>query len=170
MALLCLFLHVAIITHVSILVYPCLLLLLLDQGVSHGGHVGHQEGAGEPRRCAHQGRNLIQFRISEFDFESNSEFKTTLPSIWHTILIRPLWHLWCHCTSYSVAKVHTQTSVQISNSNLLDLTKPFQIPLVKKLEILICMWCHINLNSWWSGQEKSLGNLWDFFPKGLNPF
>jgi hypothetical protein len=32
----------------------------------------HQEGAGEARRDAHQGGDPIQFRISEFDFESNS--------------------------------------------------------------------------------------------------
>jgi hypothetical protein len=65
----------------SILVHPRLLLLLLDQRVDHGGHVGHQEDVGEPRRCARQGGDLIQFRILESDFESNSESKTTLPSI-----------------------------------------------------------------------------------------
>jgi hypothetical protein len=37
-------------------------------------------GAREARRCAHQGGDPIQFRILEFDFESNSESRTTLPS------------------------------------------------------------------------------------------
>jgi hypothetical protein len=39
-----------------------------------------QEGAGEARRCAHQDGGSIQFRILEFDFESNSEFRTTSAS------------------------------------------------------------------------------------------
>jgi hypothetical protein len=30
--------------------------------------MGHQEGAGEARRCAHQGGDQIQFGILEFDF------------------------------------------------------------------------------------------------------
>jgi hypothetical protein len=42
--------------------------------------MGHQDGAGEVRRCAHQGEDPIQFKISEFDFESNSESRTTLAS------------------------------------------------------------------------------------------
>jgi hypothetical protein len=54
----------------SILAHPRLLLLPLDQRVDYRGHVGHQEGVGEPRRCSRQ-----------FDFESNSESKITLPSI-----------------------------------------------------------------------------------------
>jgi hypothetical protein len=40
----------------------------------------HQEGAGEARRGTHQGGDPIQFRIPEFDFESNSEFRTTSAS------------------------------------------------------------------------------------------
>jgi hypothetical protein len=40
----------------------------------------HQEGTGEGRRSAHQGGDPIQFGISEFDFESNSESMTTLTS------------------------------------------------------------------------------------------
>jgi hypothetical protein len=40
----------------------------------------HQEGAGEARRGAHQGRDPIQFGILEFDFECNSEFRITLAS------------------------------------------------------------------------------------------
>jgi hypothetical protein len=85
MALLRLFLHIATIRHVSTLTHLLLLSLprdrelLRDQGVDHGGHVGHQEGAIEPRRCARQGGDPIQFRIIESDFESNSEFKTILP-------------------------------------------------------------------------------------------
>jgi hypothetical protein len=35
----------------------------------------HQEGVGEPRRHAQEGGNPIQFRIA--DFESNSESRTT---------------------------------------------------------------------------------------------
>jgi hypothetical protein len=42
--------------------------------------MGHHEGAGQARRCAHQGGDPIQFRILEFDFESNLESKTTLAS------------------------------------------------------------------------------------------
>jgi hypothetical protein len=39
-----------------------------------------QEGAGEAKRCAHQGGDQIQFRIPEFDFEPNSGSRTTSPS------------------------------------------------------------------------------------------
>jgi hypothetical protein len=39
--------------------------------------MGHQEGTGEARRCAHQAGDPIQFGILEFDFESNSESRTT---------------------------------------------------------------------------------------------
>jgi hypothetical protein len=42
--------------------------------------MGHQEGARESRICAHQGEDLIQFRIPEFNFESNSESSTTSAS------------------------------------------------------------------------------------------
>jgi hypothetical protein len=42
--------------------------------------MGHQEGTGEARRCAHQGGDPIQFGILEFDFKSTSESRTTLPS------------------------------------------------------------------------------------------
>jgi hypothetical protein len=35
----------------------------------------HQEGAGEAKRCAREGGELIQFGIAEF--ESNSESRTT---------------------------------------------------------------------------------------------
>jgi hypothetical protein len=52
----------------------------MNQGVDHGGYVGHQEGDGEPRKHAQQGGGPIQSRVQECDFESNSEFKTTLPS------------------------------------------------------------------------------------------
>jgi hypothetical protein len=38
----------------------------------------HQEGAGEQRRHAHEGGEPIQFGIAEF--ESNSEYRTTLYS------------------------------------------------------------------------------------------
>jgi hypothetical protein len=39
--------------------------------------MGDQEGAGDARRFTHQGGDPIQFRIPEFDFKSNSEFRTT---------------------------------------------------------------------------------------------
>jgi hypothetical protein len=42
--------------------------------------MGHQGGTGKERRCAHQGGDLIQFRILAFDFKSNSESRNTLPS------------------------------------------------------------------------------------------
>jgi hypothetical protein len=34
-----------------------------------GRSMGHQEGIGVARRCAHQGEDQVQFGISEFDFE-----------------------------------------------------------------------------------------------------
>jgi hypothetical protein len=42
--------------------------------------MGHQEGSEEVRRRAHQGGGPIQLRITEFDFESNSESRTNLTS------------------------------------------------------------------------------------------
>jgi hypothetical protein len=51
------------------------LIILRNQGEDHGGQMEHQEGAGEPRRRAREGGKPIQFRIAEF--ESNSEFRTT---------------------------------------------------------------------------------------------
>jgi hypothetical protein len=56
------------------------LIVIRNQGVDHGGHLGHQEGAGEPRRNAQQDGGPSQFRVQESDFESNSESQTTLPS------------------------------------------------------------------------------------------
>jgi hypothetical protein len=47
------------------------LIVIRNQGVDHGGHVGHQDGAGEPRKHAKQGGNPIQFEIMVSDFESN---------------------------------------------------------------------------------------------------
>jgi hypothetical protein len=51
------------------------LIILRNQGEDHGGQTEHQEGAGEPRRCAREGGEPIQFGIAEF--ESNSESRTT---------------------------------------------------------------------------------------------
>jgi hypothetical protein len=51
------------------------LIVLRNQGKDHRGQTEHQEGAGEPRRCAQEGGKPIQFGITEF--ESNSESKTT---------------------------------------------------------------------------------------------
>jgi hypothetical protein len=42
-----------------------------------GGHVGHQEGTGQPRRRAHEGGDPIQFKTAESDFEFSSECGTT---------------------------------------------------------------------------------------------
>jgi hypothetical protein len=51
------------------------LIVLRNQEKDHGGQMEHQEGAGEPRRCAREGGKPIKFGITEF--ESNSEFRTT---------------------------------------------------------------------------------------------
>jgi hypothetical protein len=51
------------------------LIILRNQGDDHGGQTEHHEGAGEPRRRAHEGGEPIQFGIVEF--ESNSESRTT---------------------------------------------------------------------------------------------
>jgi hypothetical protein len=56
------------------------LIIIRNQGVDHGGHVGHQKGAGETKQHTQQGRGPSHFRVQESDFESNSESKTTLPS------------------------------------------------------------------------------------------
>jgi hypothetical protein len=50
-------------------------IILRNQGEDHGGQTEYQEGAGEPRRRAREGGKPIQFKISEF--ESNSESRTT---------------------------------------------------------------------------------------------
>jgi hypothetical protein len=52
------------------------LIVIRNQGVDHGGHVGHQEGAGEPRKHTQQGGGPIQFGVHKSDFESNSEPRT----------------------------------------------------------------------------------------------
>jgi hypothetical protein len=54
--------------------------------------MGHQEGTGEARRCANQDRDLIQFGVLEFDFDSNSESRTTSASNSCTGRIRN--HIW----------------------------------------------------------------------------
>jgi hypothetical protein len=51
------------------------LIVLRNQGEDHGGKTEHREGAGEPRRRAREGGKPIQFRIAEF--ESNSDYRTT---------------------------------------------------------------------------------------------
>jgi hypothetical protein len=56
------------------------LIVIRNQGVDHGGHVGHQEGAGDPWKHTQQGGVPSQFRVQESDFESNPESRTTLPS------------------------------------------------------------------------------------------
>jgi hypothetical protein len=42
--------------------------------------MGHQEGTGQARRCAHHGGDPIQLGIPEFDMEFNSESMTTSAS------------------------------------------------------------------------------------------
>jgi hypothetical protein len=54
------------------------LIVLRNQEKDLGGQIEHQEGVGEPRRCAREGGEPIQFGITEF--ESNSESMTTLYS------------------------------------------------------------------------------------------
>jgi hypothetical protein len=39
------------------------LIVIRNQGVDQVGHLKHQDGAGEPRKHAHQGGSSIQFRI-----------------------------------------------------------------------------------------------------------
>jgi hypothetical protein len=39
------------------------LIIIRNQGVDHGEHAGHQEGAGELRKHAQHGRSPSQFRI-----------------------------------------------------------------------------------------------------------
>jgi hypothetical protein len=56
------------------------LIVIRNQGVDHGEHVGHQEGAGEPRKHAQHGGSPSQFGIQESDFKSNLESRITLPS------------------------------------------------------------------------------------------
>jgi hypothetical protein len=56
------------------------LIVIGNQGVDHGGYMGHQEGDGEPRKHAQQGGGPSQFGVQESDFESNSEYMTFLPS------------------------------------------------------------------------------------------
>jgi hypothetical protein len=51
------------------------LIILINQGEDHGGQMEHQKGVGEPRRRAREGGKPIQFKIAEF--ESNSESRTT---------------------------------------------------------------------------------------------
>jgi translation initiation factor IF-1 len=65
-------------------------IVIRNQGVDHGEHVGYQEGAGETRKHAQYGGSPSQFRIQESDFESNLESRTTLPSNWHTGRVWPL--------------------------------------------------------------------------------
>jgi hypothetical protein len=56
------------------------LIIIRNQGVDHREHLGHQEGAEEPRKHAQHGESQSQFRIQESDFKSNLECRTTLSS------------------------------------------------------------------------------------------
>jgi hypothetical protein len=57
---------------------------------NHGGHVGHQEGAGKPREHTQHGGEPIQFRVMKSDFESNSKSRSILPWNWCTWFVWPL--------------------------------------------------------------------------------
>jgi hypothetical protein len=59
---------------------PNNLIVIRNQGVDHGRHVGHEEDAREPREHTQQGGGPNQFRIQVFDFESNLGSRTTLSS------------------------------------------------------------------------------------------
>jgi hypothetical protein len=67
---------------------PNNLIVIRNQGVDHGGHVGHQEGV-EERKHAQQGGDPIQSRVTESDFESNLGSRTTFPSNSGIGCIRP---------------------------------------------------------------------------------
>jgi hypothetical protein len=59
-------------------------------GMDHGGHVGHQECAGDPRKHTQHGGGPSQFRVQESHFESNSESRKHAPLIaCHLLLGRP---------------------------------------------------------------------------------
>jgi hypothetical protein len=72
------------------------LIVLRNQGEYHGGQTEHQEDAGEPKRHAREGGEPIQFRITEF--ESNSESRTTSYSNCRPDCIRPQFWKFYICT------------------------------------------------------------------------
>jgi hypothetical protein len=65
------------------------LIIIRNQWVEYGGHLGHQEGAGEPRKHAQQGGGPSQFEVQESDFESHSESRTTLTWNYRTWCVQP---------------------------------------------------------------------------------
>jgi hypothetical protein len=67
------------------------LIVIRNQGVDHGGHMGPQEGTRKPREHAQQGGEPFQFRVTESDFESSLESRTTLPSNWLRRVQPPIW-------------------------------------------------------------------------------
>jgi hypothetical protein len=78
--------------------------------------MAHQEGTGEGRRCAHQGGDPIQFRISMFDFESNLGSRTTSPSNCSIGCIRnQIWTFYI-CTEKGPDKLSNDTGPR-SNTN-----------------------------------------------------
>jgi hypothetical protein len=85
------------------------LIAFRNQWDDHGGQTEHQEGAEEPRRHAREGGEPIQFRIAEF--ESNSEFRTTSYSNWRPDCI------WPHFEHFTYA----QKAKEITFSMALDL-------------------------------------------------
>jgi hypothetical protein len=65
-------------------------IVLRNQGEDHGGQMEHQECAREPRRCAWEGGEPVQFGIVEF--VSNSESRTTSYSNWSLdCILSPFW-------------------------------------------------------------------------------
>jgi hypothetical protein len=41
------------------------LIIIRNQGLDHGGHVEHQDGAGEPTKHTQQGRGPRQFGVQD---------------------------------------------------------------------------------------------------------
>jgi hypothetical protein len=60
-------------------------IVIRNQGVDHGEHVGHQDGAGEPRKHAQHDVGPIKFRVQESAFESNSRSPRVLSSPTHGV-------------------------------------------------------------------------------------
>jgi hypothetical protein len=58
---------------------PNNLIVIRNQGVDHGGHLGHQVGARDPRKDAQQGGGPSEFSVQESGFKANSEYRITLP-------------------------------------------------------------------------------------------
>jgi hypothetical protein len=70
------------------------LIVLSDQREDHGGKMEYQEGAGEPRKCAREGGEPIQFGIADLvqlGVQDHLVFKLT--SRLHTTSILDILHM-----------------------------------------------------------------------------